>query len=468
MNSILLAGITPHPPIIIPEVGGRETEKVKNTIEALTTLAEEVKECGPETVVIITPHGTVFRNAIAVNGQDQLSGSLEQFGAPQVKIQVSNDPDLVDTIIREAETEGILGVELDQEQAINYDISLNLDHGSLVPMYFLQKAQVEASYVHVTIGFLSCPEIYSFGKSIQRAAQKEGRKIVVLASGDLSHCLIPGAPAQYNPAGKEFDSKMKTLLQEYNVEKIMNLDESLVSSAAECGLRPIIMALGSLDGYRVESQVLSYEGPFGVGYLVALLRPGKFNEEDEAGERYRREEQQKIKAQQEKESIYVKLAREALETYIREGKKPELPDPLPEELRDKAGVFVSIKSKGQLRGCIGTIEPTRDNIAEEITQNALSAGLSDLRFPPVTSEELPYLNYSVDLLMPPEPVEGLQNLDPQKFGVIVKSGLKTGLLLPKLEGVDTVEKQVNIAREKAGLNPGEKADLYRFEVKRYY
>ena len=468
MNHILLAGITPHPPIIIPAVGGREVENVQDTIKALQKLAQEVKGCSPETIVIITPHGPVFRNAVAITGGDDLKGSLEQFGAPQVNIQVPNDRELVQTIIQEAAREEILGVELDREQAQNYDISLVLDHGALVPMYFLKETQVKVSYVHITIGFLSYPELYSFGKSIQRAAQRVGRKIVVLASGDLSHCLIPGAPAQYHPAGKEFDIKLKTLLQEYRVEEIMNLDENMVSNAAECGLRPIIMALGSLDGYDVEPEVLSYEGPFGVGYLVSLFRTGQFKRENEVGEKYLREEKEKIIAKQEKESLYVKLARKTLEKYVTEGKKPELPNPLPQELREKAGVFVSIKSKGQLRGCIGTVEPTQENIAEEISQNALSAGLSDPRFPPITPDELPYLNYSVDLLMPPEPVASLQDLDPQKYGVIVRSDSKSGLLLPQLEGVDTVEKQVNIAREKAGLKPGEKADLYRFEVKRHY
>lgn len=468
MNNIVLAVVTPHPPIIIPAVGGREVEKVQNTIEALQKMAQEVKKCSPETVVIITPHGPVFRDAIAITGEDELKGSMEQFGAPQISIQVPNDRELVQTIIQEASREEILGVELDQEQAEIYDISLVLDHGAMVPMYFIKEAQVKASYVHITIGFLSYPELYSFGKAIQRAAQQVGRKVAVLASGDLSHCLIPGAPAKYHPAGREFDDKIKTLLEEYQVEKIMSLDEKLVSNAAECGLRPIIMALGSLDGYRVEPEVLSYEGPFGVGYLVALFRPVQFNAKYETGERYRREEQEKIRAKQDQESIYVKLARETLEKAVRGGEKPELPSPLPGELAEKAGVFVSIKSKGQLRGCIGTIEPTRENIAEEICQNALSAGLSDPRFFPISPEELPHLNYSVDLLMPPEPVGGLQDLDPQKYGVIVKSGSKSGLLLPQLEGVDTVEEQLNIAREKAGISPGEKAELYRFEVKRFY
>ncbi|MDO9574085.1 MAG: class III extradiol dioxygenase subunit B-like domain-containing protein, partial [Candidatus Contubernalis sp.] len=204
MNNILMVGITPHPPIIIPEVGGAEVEKVQNTVESLQKLAREIKTTNPETVVIITPHGPVFRDAVAVTGENELTGSLKQFGAPQIRIQVANDLDLVRYIVEEAAKEQVLGIKMDKKQAQNYDLSLELDHGALVPMYFLKKEQVQCSYVHITIGFLSYPELYSFGKAIQRAAQRADRKIAVLASGDLSHCLIPGAPVQYHPAGAEF------------------------------------------------------------------------------------------------------------------------------------------------------------------------------------------------------------------------------------------------------------------------
>ncbi len=468
MNNILMVGITPHPPIIIPEVGGAEVEKVQNTVESLQKLAREIKTTNPETVVIITPHGPVFRDAVAVTGENELTGSLEQFGAPQIRIQVVNDLDLVRYIVEEAAKEQVLGVKMDKKQAQNYGLSLELDHGALVPMYFLKKEQVQCSYVHITIGLLSYPELYSFGKAIQRAAQRADRKIAVLASGDLSHCLIPGAPAQYHPAGAEFDHKLKNLLEEYRVEEIIALEGNLVENAAECGLRPIVMALGSLDGFAVEPHILSYQGPFGVGYLVAIFKPGQFKRENEVGDHYRRLEQEKLRAVKDSESIYVKLARDTLEKAVQQGGKPQLPSNLSEELKDKAGVFVSIKKQGQLRGCIGTIEPTRESIAEEIQQNALSAGLSDPRFPPLSPEELPYLTISVDILMPPEPVVGQEELDPQKYGVIVKSGSKQGLLLPLLEGVNTVEEQIAIARDKAGITPSEQVELYRFEVKRYY
>lgn len=162
----------------------------------------------------------------------------------------------------------------------------------------------------------------------------------------------------------------------------------------------------------------------------------------------------------------VRLAKETVESYIGQKKVPK-PRNLTPEMKERAGVFVSIKKSGELRGCIGTFEPARSNVAEEIVNNAISSATQDPRFPPVNSAELPDLSYSVDVLTQPEPVQDKSQLDPRKYGVIVQSGGKKGLLLPDLEGVDTVDRQIDICRLKAGISPGEPVILYRFEVKRY-
>lgn len=163
----------------------------------------------------------------------------------------------------------------------------------------------------------------------------------------------------------------------------------------------------------------------------------------------------------------VKLAKDTVEQYVLEGNTLKPPDDAGNEMTDKAGVFVSIKKKGELRGCIGTFQPVTENVAFEIIQNAISAATQDPRFPPVNSSELEHLEYSVDVLTEPEKVTSKKDLDPKKYGVIVKSGDRKGLLLPDLEGVDTIDEQVSIATMKAGIYLGEDIELYRFEVKRY-
>lgn len=168
----------------------------------------------------------------------------------------------------------------------------------------------------------------------------------------------------------------------------------------------------------------------------------------------------------------VELARRTIEAYIKEGKIIEPPKELTPEMREKAGVFVSIHKHGELRGCIGTIEPTQPNVAMEIIQNAISAATRDPRFPPVRPEELPDLEIKVDVLSPPEPVSSPEELDPKRYGLIVQSlkhPWKRGLLLPDLPGIDTVEKQIYWTRvHKAGItDPKEPVQMFRFEVKRY-
>ncbi len=176
------------------------------------------------------------------------------------------------------------------------------------------------------------------------------------------------------------------------------------------------------------------------------------------------------KDEKDRTSPHVSLARAAIEKWLRERKvlDPGPPDKLPEELRGRAGAFVSLKKGGELRGCIGTFQPTRDNLAEEIVSNAISAATRDPRFPPVSPDELPELEISVDVLSDPEPVEDVSELDPRRYGVIVQSGGRLGLLLPDLEGVDTVEQQLDIARRKAGIGAHEPIHIYRFTVQRHH
>ncbi|HMA59012.1 MAG TPA: AmmeMemoRadiSam system protein A [Halanaerobiales bacterium] len=167
----------------------------------------------------------------------------------------------------------------------------------------------------------------------------------------------------------------------------------------------------------------------------------------------------------EEEMGYVELARKTIENYIKEKRK--IDPPQSGKFQKRAGAFVSIKKSGQLRGCIGTIEPTRPFLGQEIVENAISASTRDPRFQPITEDELNQIDISVDILGEKEPVEDISQLDPEEYGVIVKKNSRTGLLLPNLEGVDTVERQLEIARKKAGISAQEDYQVLRFKVERY-
>ncbi len=464
--SIVFCGVCPHPPIAVPEVGGREADIVSSTRRAFLEFGRRVKESGAETVVIISPHAPLFRDVVGINYTPVLKGDLAAFRAWQVRFELENDFALADEIKKQAEGLGFTVVKLDEQTAKQYQLTLKLDHGVTVPLYFLREAGVTLPLVHVSMMVAPPDRLYLFGPAVRLAAESLGRKTALVASADLSHGLTHDAPGGYLPRGKEFDREIARLLAGPDAEGVIGMDPLLVKQAGECGYRSIVMMLGALDGYDVEAQVLSYEGPFGVGYLVATYLPGDKNPKRSVLKENKTKQVERIALRRSRESYLVKVARETLENHVKGIPPPGIGE-VPEEFKGKAGVFVSIKKHGNLRGCIGTIEPTKTDTVKEVISNAVSAGVRDPRFEPVIEEELDDLEYSVDVLQPVEPVRSLKHLDPKKYGVVVRAGRRSGLLLPNLEGIDTAEEQVAIARRKAGIGMGEPVELERFEVMRY-
>ncbi|MGE5582364.1 MAG: AmmeMemoRadiSam system protein A [Bacillota bacterium] len=464
---ITFGTLVPHPPIIVPGVGSPEDlVQVSETIAALGEINRILAEDPPETLVVFTPHGTVFSDAIVVYGDHELTGDLSRFG-PEKSWKWENDLELAGEIIKLGQEAGLPVLKLDRTLAAKYRPQGALDHGVLVPLSFFDpKWAAKVKLVIIPLSYLPLEDLYRFGTTIQTATANLNRKAAVIASGDLSHCLSPGAPAGYDPRGAEFDQQLIKLIKEGAVTEFFNLNPVLVEKAAECGFRSLIMLLGALDQQEFETKVHSYQGPFGVGYGVASFRPtgakrGSFLDELYANRN------KTINERRQKESPLVRYARQVVEAYV---KGVELPEPADLEgfRNEKAGTFVSIKKHGQLRGCIGTTEPTQSSIIAEVRQNAISASTRDPRFNPVEEDELADLVYSVDVLKPAEPISGLEELDPKRYGVIVSKGYRRGLLLPNLEGIETAAEQVSIAKRKAGIPENEPVKLERFEVVRYY
>ena len=225
---------------------------------------------------------------------------------------------------------------------------------------------------------------------------------------------------------------------------------------------------GAWDGMAVRARALSHEDVTGVGYGVCTFYPEGEDESRHFLDRYMQRRAEELSASKSGEDAWVRLARESLEAYVIRRETIDVPQDLPAELLERrAGAFVSLHEHDRLRGCIGTIAPTADCLAREIIQNAVSACSRDPRFSPVRPEELPWLEISVDVLGEPEDISSPDQLDVKRYGVIVSRGARRGLLLPDLDGVDTVEQQVSIARQKAGIAPNEKVSLQRFEVVRH-
>ncbi|MBR4755169.1 MAG: AmmeMemoRadiSam system protein A, partial [Lachnospiraceae bacterium] len=348
------------------------------------------------------------------------------------------------------------------------EVSRELDHGVMVPLWFIRKKYTGYKLVRIGLSGLSLTAHYSFGEIINEAVEELGRKVVYIASGDLSHKLQEDGPYGFAPEGPEYDRRIMDVCSRAAFGELFDFTDLFRECAAECGHRSFVIMAGVLDGKAVEAHELSHQDVTGVGYGICTFRPTGPDERRHFLKDYFDKSRKAIDERKEMSDEYVKLARQSLENYITKGIRMAIPADVPAEMRDRrAGAFVSIHKNGKLRGCIGTILPTKDSLAEEIITNAISASTQDPRFNPIDEEELPWLDVKVDVLGDPEQIDGLDKLDVKKYGVIVTTGDRTGLLLPDLEGVDTVEEQVAIAFQKGGIKTDEEVFLYRFEVIRH-
>lgn len=445
-SAIVFSGIAPHPPIMVPEVGGTACSEVRGSIDAMAELTRRIIESGAETVVLISPHAPLDASAFVAYHSPKLSGDFANFRAPNAKVEFPSDESFLEAITGTAAEENYEVLQLE-----NYP----LDHGSAVPLYFLDRNGWSGQVVVLGYSFLSNEDHLKFGRCIRSAADAVGRPVAFVASGDLSHRLKPDAPAGYNPAAYRFDDEVVDAIQDNSPNRIIEIDHELRRTAGECGYRSMLVALGATQELKPACEVLNYEAPFGVGYLVAQLTNARSavrsaHDFDPATE-------------------LPALARLAVETFVIEGKQIPEPEEASALLSAPAACFVSIKTKtGELRGCIGTIEPTKQTLAEELIANAINAASRDPRFDPVSESELQALRYSVDILTTPEPAT-FAELDPKVYGVIVEdeSGKLRGLLLPDINGVDSAGQQVEIAARKAGIPPGQPLLLSRFRVDRF-
>ncbi|MDM8533354.1 AmmeMemoRadiSam system protein A [Clostridiaceae bacterium HSG29] len=467
----LIAGyIMPHPPIIIDKIGKEDVLVVKKTKDAMEKIANEIKNMSPDTIIVITPHGTVFSDAFTINYKDLLYGNLSTFGYPEVELRKNNEISLVEEIVASSLIENIPIAKLDNDLVKRFNITDEIDHGIIVPLYYIEKEYSKYNLIHINYSGLSYNEHYKFGMAIRNACENIDKKIIIIASGDLSHKLSNKGPYTYSPSGVLFDQKIIDCLKEKDIRSIINMDADFVNEAGECGKRSIDTLIGTLDGYDYETEVLSYEGPFGVGYGVVSFKNFIKDDSKNIYDILLNDEIIKHKKIVENEDEYVKLARTTIEEYIKNGNKINVDKMnLPVEmLENRAGVFVSIKKHSLLRGCIGTTGMGMEkNIAKEIVRNAIEASTKDPRFNEVEEYELNELVISVDILEKSEKVNDLKELDVKKYGIIVESGYKRGLLLPNLEGVDTVEKQLEIVLRKAGIVENEDYTVEKFRVTRH-
>ena len=414
-------------------------------------------------MIVVSPHSVMYADYFHISPGTGAKGDFGQFRAPQVKFRVDYDTEFVKVLVQEAEARDIPAGTLGEREK-------RLDHGTMVPLYFLDQYIQDYRIVRIGLSGLPLTVHYELGECIRKTAELLDREAVIIGSGDLSHKLKEDGAYGFQKEGPEYDERIMDVMGRGAFGELFDFSEDFCDKAAECGHRSFTIMAGALDGLKVKAERLSHQGTFGVGYGICTYEVTGNDPQRYFLEQYRREQREAAERRKGSEDVYVQLARETVETYVRTGTKIRVSEGLPEEMYSRrAGVFVSLKEEGRLRGCIGTITPVRRNVAEEIIENGISAAARDPRFHAVEPEELDRLEYSVDVLGETEEIDSPEELDVKRYGVVVSRGYRRGLILPDLEGVDTVEEQIEIARRKAGIpEDAEDIRLERFEVVRHF
>lgn len=472
--SIVGGIMVPHPPLIIPAVGRGGEKQIQKTIDAYEKAAAFAADLQPETVIVSSPHSIMYRDYFHISPGKRADGSFGRFRAGNVKIHADYDTELVREITSICDHEDFpAGTEGERDPS--------LDHATMIPLYFLNHYFKKYRVVRIGLSGISLADHYHLGEICAEAAKRLNRRIFWIASGDLSHKLKDYGSYGFDENGPVYDERIMDVMGRAAFDELLDFEEDFLDKAAECGHRSFVMMAGALDGCAVEAEKLSHEDVTGVGYGVCTYRVTGESEERHMLEKWKKRQSAEFARKRAHEDLYVRLARRQVELYVKEKKRltgRDVRNFIKENKREgeneaellsrRAGAFVSIHENGKLRGCIGTIRATTDCIGEEIAQNAVSASTRDPRFPAIRESELPYLDISVDVLGDAEAVSSMDELDAKRYGVIVTKGLRRGLLLPDLEGVDTPEEQVAIALQKAGLDTDEENySLERFEVIRH-
>src|SRR5947207_1827626 len=261
-SSLVFAGIAPHPPIMVPEVGRDAIAEVRASIDGMAELTRRLIDSQAETVVIISPHAPLEREAFIAYDGPQLHGDFANFRAPTATANAELDDELLNEITRAAANEHLIVTRIR---------GFDLDHGTAVPLYFLQRYGWHGKVVALGYNFLSNDDHVRFGQCIREAIQRLGRPAAFIASGDLSHRLKRDAPAGYYPNAHLFDEEVVDALRNCATQRIVEIDQELRRAAGECGYRSLLVAIGASGSPDENCEVISYEAPFGVGYLVAQL-----------------------------------------------------------------------------------------------------------------------------------------------------------------------------------------------------
>lgn len=425
-KNITLATLMCHPPVIVPGVGRGRERSAAATAEAMREAARRIVASAPDTIVLISPHSPRRQSAFGVWDTRRITGSFERFQAPEEIVDLPNDTPFVDTLTKSHDF-----------WPIGHDDDTGLDHGATVPLYFIAEIGWTGPTVVVSLNLPNDGHLNKLGAAIAATAESLGRRIAIVASGDMSHRLSQGAPSGYHPEAYVFDRMFISRLEKQDPDALLDIDPDLAELAAEDVLDPVFAALHSTGFDPSGVEVINYDAPFGVGYGIAVLYSPPLP----------------------LTSLPI-IARLAISAAL-SGQKYH-----PQKIGSHAATFVTLRSPdGKLRGCIGSIEPRENDVGTETARNAIAAALDDPRFPAISAAELKTSEIEVSVLSPPQPITSPDELDPSVYGVVIEaSDGRRGVMLPAVPNLETVDQQLAATREKAEIGRAEPVTLQRFTV----
>ena len=452
---------------------------LKQTERGLRDVALAVAKAKPHTIVIITPHGAVFDDAVAISYDTKLSGNMSVFGVARSKIEKPCDMGLLDEIRDRFNEAGCRHIFVNSRVAKEYEIPLILDRGSLVPLSFIDKVYPDYQLVHLTVGDLSYYELYRIGHILRQAIETASNDTVIIASGDLAHL-----PRDRNTEDvryvRTFNQKIAMSLRNKDYETILTMPSEECSRVRQCGLKPLVTALGSEDGIATKCMIFSETEALGIGCVNAWIADD-ISKKDPVTESLltKLEEQRKakyVKALSADDAV-IGLAMNAIAAWIHHNEKFD-PDyylsqhddhQMAEHLQNTQGaVMVTIYKDGEIRGSAGSLSAERSNLCSEIVHHAIEAASFDPRFLPIEPEELGQIDIVVDLLGKPEVVADPSCVDPTRHGLIVEQHLNRGVVTPGLTDV-SLSSYIEAAERSAGIVNADDGKIIfsRFDVDRH-
>jgi MEMO1 family protein len=432
VSGIVAGALTAHPPILLPEVGGAESQRVRATADAMQALDRILAPAGAALAIVISPHSPSSMTSLPVRRATRVAGDLARFHAPQVRLEADIDLSLAAALVDEGQRAGF---------NLTWAEDSELDHGVIVPLHLLPRTMRDKRCVFLGVSGWPLQRFVAFGAWLQQRLLD--RAAILIASGDLSHRLTRDAPYGFRPEGPVFDRLVMDALRGREWERIEGMDPGLVEEAGECGLRPLGILLGAARAAGLTSQVLSYEGPFGVGYPVVAFTAPRVGLDIQD------------------------LGRRAIEAYLRSGQLIDPPQPIPMDWQAPSAAFVTLRKNGEVRGCVGSVRPTQATAAHELIRYAIASAVRDPRYEPVRLDEVPLLTIRVQLLDPAETITDISRLDPRTYGIIVRSGERQALLLPGIAEIVTPEQQLRAACQKAGIDRHAGLQVERFRTRTF-